>query len=206
MKDIKVGVEKWSKKRRTLYFCQNIAFNLRLSSYYSLLDMRTVSYRVSLGKLERIQFLCLMNCKEFVVCRPEFSIKLTDSLNSFESAELGWENNHCFGTILRICLKVSRFWKQLIVSWILARNKRNLLCWALFLLRIVNFICFLEESRRPYSTFEIYLPLSRGYTKFSPSTLLQSMNSRPVECDLIDSKNFVVPGYACTPMLAKDFR
>ena len=53
------------------------------------LDMRTVSYRVSLGKLERIQFLCLMNCKEFVVCRPEFSIKLTDSLNSFESAELG---------------------------------------------------------------------------------------------------------------------
>ena len=44
VKDIKVGVEKITrncrkiiKKRQTLYFCQNIAFNFRLSSYYSLL-------------------------------------------------------------------------------------------------------------------------------------------------------------------------
>ena len=29
-------VVKWLKKRGTLYFCQNIAFNFRLSSYYSL--------------------------------------------------------------------------------------------------------------------------------------------------------------------------
>ena len=29
-------VVKWSKKRRTLYFCQNKAFNFWLSSYYSL--------------------------------------------------------------------------------------------------------------------------------------------------------------------------
>ena len=31
-------IVKWSKKRGTLYFCQNIAFNFRLSSYYSLID------------------------------------------------------------------------------------------------------------------------------------------------------------------------
>ena len=29
-------VVKWSNKRGTLYFCQNIAFNFQLSSYYSL--------------------------------------------------------------------------------------------------------------------------------------------------------------------------
>ena len=43
MKDIKVGVKKMTRNRHkmieqtgTLYFCQNIAFNFRLSSYYSL--------------------------------------------------------------------------------------------------------------------------------------------------------------------------
>ena len=29
---------KWSNKRGTLYFCQNIAFNFQLSSYYSLVS------------------------------------------------------------------------------------------------------------------------------------------------------------------------
>ena len=40
-------VVKWSKKRRTLYFCQNIAFNFQLSSW------RNVGFLLKLKKLSK---------------------------------------------------------------------------------------------------------------------------------------------------------
>ena len=56
-------------------------------------------------------------------------------------------------------IKVSKSRKQFIVSWILPKNERNSLSWT-SLLRIVSFICFLGESRRPWIAFEIYWPLA----------------------------------------------
>ena len=46
-------------------------------------------------------------------------------------------------------LKVSKSWKQFMVSSILPKCERNSLSWASFLLRIVSFVCFLGELRTP---------------------------------------------------------
>ena len=56
-------------------------------------------------------------------------------------------------------VKVSKFQKQFMVSSILQKNEQNSLSWASSLLRIVSFVHFLGESRRPEIAFEIYWPL-----------------------------------------------
>ena len=56
-------------------------------------------------------------------------------------------------------LKVSKSQKQFMMSSILPKNERNSLSWVEKMLRIVSFVRFLEELRRPLNTFEIYWPL-----------------------------------------------
>ena len=46
-------------------------------------------------------------------------------------------------------LKISKFWKQFMVSSILPINKWNSLTWVNKMLRIVSFILFFGELRRP---------------------------------------------------------
>ena len=51
---------------------------------------------------------------------------------------------------LQIKLNVSNSEKQFMVSSILPKNERNTLSWVFSLRRIVSFVCFLEELRKPW--------------------------------------------------------
>ena len=51
----------------------------------------------------------------------------------------------------KIVLMVSKSRKQIMVSsWIIPKNEQNSLSWAPSVLRIVRFVCILEELRTPY--------------------------------------------------------
>ena len=141
MKDIKVGVKKWLeivvklKKRGTLYFCQNKAFNFWLSSYYSLkLCCENYSIRDNHGT-------------EFVV--PFFSgscclttLKLSSKshqMTPFFIQNEDWEQNDVVLIKTLLFCKLNRyhlmtFWWQLKSERTRARGKRNRksrahICW-----------------------------------------------------------------------------
>ena len=64
-------------------------------------------------------------------------------------------------------VKVSKFQKQFLVSSILQKKtNKNQLSWASSLLRIVIFIRFLGELRKPWFAFEIVWPLETYRNKF----------------------------------------
>ena len=56
------------------------------------------------------------------------------------------------------CVKVSKSWKQIMMSLILPKNKRN----TPRIVSLVSFIRFLEESGTSKFAFEIYWPLLRA--------------------------------------------
>ena len=58
-------------------------------------------------------------------------------------------------------VKVKQSQKQIMVSSILPKNEQNSISCVKKMPRIVGFIRFLEELRRPKIAFEIYRPLSR---------------------------------------------
>ena len=95
-------IVKWSKKRRTLCFCQNIAFNFWLFSYYSqTLNCNSTNYQKFVKSMCVICLLDLINC-----------LKLPLSLSLICILDL-WILNHSFEfccLFTNMFLPVSWFW------------------------------------------------------------------------------------------------
>ena len=73
---------------------------------------------------------------------------------------LSVQEHSLLGIFARIDLKVRQSRKPIVVFSLLQKNERNSLSWVKKMLRIMSFVCFLEEFRTLEIAFEIYWPLA----------------------------------------------
>ena len=105
--------------------------------------------------------LAISNCLVYFLCSYDHFFNLEHKTAFGQHLELYVSQNpdKCPFNFIDFCLidlacnlkglKVSKSRKHFMISQILPKNKPNSLSWASSLFRIVSFVCFLGESRRP---------------------------------------------------------